>query len=1022
MWKQFDLENLKLNFSRVTPFDDSLSVVSQKTGFYHNNRLTALKKWTTENAVGYRCFKRQASASHLVDGKQTDYIEFNKITVEGATVHLMDIADTYYKVEDATFSGQASAPDFILGVVINDTYIGPVENWTGCTFYAPSSGETILNSDILVCDNPNYAGYQLLKLNHTKNADYTTNFSMAVCEHQKSDTCFYFLSSGVTLMGIKLYLMSWTALSDAIQTLNDRFIATFSGGKTVSLRALVYDAVDIVTEVFSCSWDMTGNLSDFTQTTRANFPGLNFYDVWHEYGNRAVKIDWNYDINYLSVPVFPHVFPFNVHFDGALSVSMSAIPVYPTYSFRVDLQSQYSGAFRVVTLNLKKSDESLNWGVCTDSTSSATPRYVMKRTFDNAPYMNFFRELSLAYSAIVANPNQSVILPNGYVVNYENSLPASIGHDYKLIARLDTQGIRYLGADDTYVYLNVNGTIKKLSFGKMFPSAAYGAEVNLVESEFCNQIGGYKIFNTTTYWNTIYNDNPDKICCSGDDWNGRIVFETSDAGAGIVRATSRVGHFWNSTRSSSDIPVKAVSDEQNDFEIYVGSNVSLSWQNPQYTTHADVSAYIYFPDSVLSDTKIQQYRATAGSITASRDPAVIYAHNDDYQLSLPVLFIDYLQSDVVNYVQVNTEVYELLRYSYSAATVALLYTEIAVAINLDEDTEEFVIQGAYYTISGPSSARRILNPYDTSGTYCADVTGLQYLGYDSQKAYFYDAATSTILIFTGSNKLIEYLRVDNRIPRKTTSGIFTLNLPSHNIFALAFSDGVMLMIGEQVVFIDVQNVTKLGGYPEYGIIKINDSYYYSSENANVAALQQASAEVTYNPAVSPSVGTTFYVDGVDTHAVTVEALTTYLKSASNGLHNISLSSAPQTVISVANVFNPAGTVAIFRNRLQSCKIGLDWLTNFMYRRVRVVFYSDSPETDSVGLSISTIINNKRLNERIEKTVKGVEFLDNYFQLEIAPRNTKGTSIEVGIDTIYDIVAVYVDIADMPEENVVKQGV
>jgi hypothetical protein len=448
----------------------------------------------------------------------------------------------------------------------------------------------------------------------------------------------------------------------------------------------------------------------------------------------------------------------------------------------------------------------------------------------------------------------------------------------------------------------------------------------------------------------------------------------------------------------------------------------LSWQNAQYTTHTDVSAYIYFPDSVLSDTKIQQYRASAGSITASRDPSVIYTHNDDYQLSLPVLFIDYLQSDVVNYVQVNTEVYELLRYSYSAATVALLYTEIAVAINLDEDTEEFVIQGAYYTISGPSSARRIFNPYDTSGTYCADVTGLQYLGYDSQKAYFYDAATSTILIFTGSNKLIEYLRVDNRIPRKTTSGIFTLNLPSHNIFALAFSDGVMLMIGEQVVFIDVQNVTKLGGYPEYGIIKINDSYYYSSENANVAALQQASAEVTYNPTVSPSGGTTFYVDGVDTHAVTVEALTTYLKSASNGLHNISRSSAPQTVISVANVFNPAGTVAIFRNRLQSCKIGLDWLTNFMYRRVRVVFYAESPETDSVGLSISTIINNKRLNERIEKTVKGVEFLDNYFQLEIAPRNTKGTSIEVGIDTIYDIVAVYVDIADTTEENVVKQGV
>lgn len=1020
MWKQFDLENLKLNFSKVTPFDDSLSVVSQKTGFYHNNRLTALKKWTTENAVGYRCFKRQASASHLVDGKQTDYIEFNKITAEGATVHLMDIADTYYKVEDATFSGQASAPDFILGVVINDTYIGPAENWAGCTFYAPSSGGLILNSDILVCDNPNYSGYQLIKLNHTKNADYTTNFSMAVCEHQKSDTCFYFMSSGV--MGIKMYLMSWTALSDAVQTLNNRFIATFIAGKTVSLRALVYDATDIGTEVFTCSWSMSGNGSDFTQTTRAYFPGLNFYDTWHEYGNRAVIIDWDYDINYMAVPSFPHITPYNVHFDGSLSGGASAVPFYPTYSFRVDLQSQYSGSFRVVTLNLKKSDESLDWGVCTDSTSAATPRYRMQRTFDKAPYMNFFRDFSQSYSTIVANPNQSVILPNGYVVNYENSLPASIGHDYKLIARLDTQGIRYLGADDTYVYLNVNGTIKKLSFGKMFPSASYGAEVNLVESEFCNQIGGYKIFNTTTYWNTIYNDNPAKICCSGDDWNGRIVFETSDAGAGIVRATSRVGHLWNSTRSSDDIPVKTVSDEQNDFEIYVGSNVSLSWQNAQYTTHADVSAYIYFPDSVLSDTKIQQYRASAGSITASRDPAVIYTHNDDYQLSLPVLFIDYLQSDVVNYVQVNTEVYELLRYSYSASTVALLYTEIAVAINLDEDSEEFVIQGAYYTISGPSSARRILNPYDTSGTYCADVTGLQYLGYDSQKAYFYDAATSTILIFTGSNKLIEYLRVDNRIPRKTTSGIFTLNLPSHNIFALAFSDGVMLMIGEQVVFIDVQNVTKLGGYPEYGIIKINDSYYYSSENANVAALQQASAEVTYNPAVSPSGGTTFYVDGVDTHAVTVEALTTYLKSAANGLHNISRSSAPQTVISVANVFNPAGTVAIFRNRLQSCKIGLDWLTNFMYRRVRVVFYSESPETDSVGLSISTIINNKRLNERIEKTVKGVEFLDNYFQLEIAPRNTKGTSIEVGIDTIYDIVAVYVDIADTTEENVVKQGV
>jgi hypothetical protein len=1021
MWKQFDLENLKLNFSKVTPFDDSLSVVSQKTGFYHNNRLTALKKWTTENAAGYRCFKRQASSSHLVDGKQTDYIEFNKITAEGATVHLMDIADTYYKVEDATFSGQASAPDFILGVVINDTYIGPAENWAGCTFYAPSSGGLILNSDILVCDNPNYSGYQLIKLNHTKNADYTTNFSMAVCEHQKSDTCFYFLSSGV--MGIKMYLMSWTALSDAVQTLNDRFIANFFiAGKTVSLRALVYDAVDIVTEVFSCSWSMAGNFGDFTQTTRANFPALNFYDVWHEYGNRATIIEWDYNINYLSVPVFPHINPFNVHFDGSETAGTSAIPIYPTYSFRVDLQSQQSGVFRVVTLNLKKSDESLDWGVCTDSAAGATHRYTMRRTFDNAPYMNFFRDLAQSYSTIVANPNQSVILPNGYVVNYENSLPASIGHDYKLIARLDTQGIRYLGADDTYVYLNVNGTIKKLSFGKMFPSAAYGAEVNLVESEFCNKIGGYKIFNTTTYWNTIYNDNPNKICCSGDDWNGRIVFETSDAGAGIVRATSRVGHFWNSTRSSADIPVKTVSDEQNDFEIYVGSNVSLSWQNAQYTTHADVSAYVYFPDSVLSDTKIQQYRASAGSIAACRDASVIYTHNDDYQLSLPVLFIDYLQSDVVNYVQVNTEVYELLRYSYSAATVALLYTEIAVAINLDEDTEEFVIQGAYYTISGPSSARRILNPYDTSGTYCADVTGLQYFGYDSQKAYFYDAATSTILIFTGSNKLIEYLRVDNRIPRKTTSGIFTLNLPSHNIFALAFSDGVMLMIGEQVVFIDVQNVTKLGGYPEYGIIKINDSYYYSSENANVAALQQASAEVTYNPTVSPSGGTTFYVDGVDTYAVTVDALTTYLKSAPNGLHNISRSSAPQTVISVANVFNPAGTVAIFRNRLQSCKIGLDWLTNFMYRRVRVVFYSDSPETDSVGLSISTIINNKRLNERIEKTVKGVEFLDNYFQLEIAPRNTKGTSIEVGIDTIYDIVAVYVDIADTTEENVVKQGV
>ncbi|MBQ0003971.1 MAG: hypothetical protein KBT21_10610, partial [Treponema sp.] len=559
--------------------------------------------------------------------------------------------------------------------------------------------------------------------------------------------------------------------------------------------------------------------------------------------------------------------------------------------------------------------------------------------------------------------NDSIFTENGFVVNYANKIPVSLGHNYKIIARLDTQGAQYLGSDSKYSFIKQNGVLYQISIDKMFPDAAYDEEVNIIESDFCKRIGGYKIFNTTTYWNAIYNDDSDKVLCSCDDWNGRFFTTSSTLGNATLKSSSRVGHFWDATLSFDDIPNKAISNELNDFlEI---ANPTYYWANSQYTLHPGTVAFIYSQDTDIgSAPMIQQYKVTSEGFFRDYSETKIFTHNANYQLVPSILFSEFLNSDIINIIQIGSESYELMKYSYAAATPALVYSEIPISIHIDPTEQRFVIQGSLYYISGSSDNRKILNPYDTSeDTYCCDVTGLRYLGYDSEQGYFYSPATGIIYTFNGANKLNAFLEVDKRIPLESgvigdsKVGIDVTNIPSMNIIAMAFSDGVLIICNGQSIFIDVQGVNIMEAHKEYGLIKINGSYYYFGTNNTIQNLVE------------------------DTKDVAVD-------------------------------FN-----------IKSCKIGRSRLENVTCSKHRICIYSDvlnATNKAELTVTLTGLLGRKMFSETLTKTLTQRDLVDNEYQWEFNPKNTKAQYFQTEVSMKNaDMLEYWMDINEQTEENLVR---
>ena len=945
-WKQLDLQNATINMSKVVPFDSALSMLDKKQAYYHNNRLTALKKYTTDYAVGYKCYKRQASADNLVDGELTDYIEINKVTESGSVVHMLDVADTYYKAEEIT--GMSDAETALEGthLILNGIDVGLREDYVGYIFIDLPDKCFLVQTT----DNTVEVWTYTTNYNNKVTIANATSFSDVMLVQDKRDSehniLFIFNQSQYDQM-----------VTDRDYICNNRV----SGGGTLSTSSEVYllkDGTFDLSVIGQSNFhagsilgpESNSSASLFTVAGRASMS-----QTFHQTSSESsITI---YGIEHMSLSVSP--------FDGTETESDSD-SYYAGSGYGSAAFVTASDSFLGLSVEISELDNGSGFKAGTATQGSvncifkASSRISLNITKDSTPTVYTLSADSFQFKE---NQNDTRILANGFVLNYLNKQPVSLGHNFKIVVRFDTSDSKYKGYDDSYIYVGQRGKTYRISLAKMFDSTEYDNQVNIIESEYCNTVGGYKIFNTTTYYNAIYDDDSSKVICSCDDWNSRITITCSNMSA-TKKATSRVGHFWNATASYDDIPCIAISDEQNDFDVYDNSSYTIEFANSEYTIHPGTKAYLYFPDSVTSDTMVQQYEIASTGITYSR-AELVYTHNDNYQLVPSILFCDFLKSDVVNIIQIGSEAYELLNYAYSTATPALVYQEEAISINVDPSSQEMVIQGAYYTISGASSARRILNPYDTSSsTYCCDVTGLRYLGYDSEQGYFYSPATGVIYTFNGANKLNAFLEVDKRIPLESgvvgdeSVGIEVTNIPSMNIIAMAFTDGVLIICNGQSLFIECQSVNEMEASKEYGLIRINGSYYYFGTNNTITGLVE------------------------DTKEVTVD-------------------------------FN-----------LKSAKIGFNRLSNQTCQKHRLVIYADSLNSSTsaeVTVTLTGVLGNKNFTETFTKTITANDLLNNEYQWEFNPKNTKSMYFQTEVNmTNADLLEYWMDINETAEENLVRR--
>lgn len=954
-WRKLNLKDAKINFSKIIPYDDDLSIFKSKKGYYHNNRLTSLKKFTTTEALGYRCYKRKANQNHLIDGELTDYIELNKVTSTGL-IPILEISDSYYKSEAWEHVKTSSAPSFFSGVVLDDTLMGPYTAWVGTVFYE-------IGSHIYISYNSNSGETKYIHTKQTHSPEYNTNYDVYTLEGIPVSSTYIFQNENY------LYLCDdmgrFTNLLSEVQKKR-------KGYYLEEVHFLKLGKKTFSHTYTRCDFSHINTTEYDDNHISVTLDGIQLYKEdsvsEHQYSLTGAKVEIKAQITTdieFCLPSWDsvNVRDTSVKTDSKTFSSVVRVLEYPTLLDKKQTKYlafslgsitgnslQFSSLMSGVELSYT---QPITYAVYTTATQSTNltlhpETEISKDTSISIPDL---RSIGLVSSNYV---NDSVFTNNGFVVNYTNRIPVTLGHNYKVIARLDTQGSEFLGSDAVYSYIKQNGVIYKISIGKMFPDVAYDEEVNIIESEFCYIVSGYKIFNTTTYYNAIYNDS--KILCSCDDWNGRYRTTSQTESNPILQSNSRVGQLWNSTQSFEYIPASAISDELTD--ILELPNPTYIFTNPDYTLHEGTTAYIYSQPDTMTDVKYQQVKVTREGFVSDYDETKQFANSENLQLVPSILFISYLKGDVNNLIQIGAEVYKLLVYAYSITTPALVYSMIAESIILDPETQEMVLQGGYYNISGSSDRKLITNPYDTaSNTYCCDVTGLKYIGYDSVQGYFYSPATGIIYTFNGANRLNAFLEIDNKIPLSSTDkeGITVCNIPSINLVAIAFTDGVLVIINQQSIFIPVQTINSLLVNREYGLLKINNEYYYFSNNTVVSSIIEEEGE-----------------------------------------------ESQQEI------------------ELETCKIGLDWVTNITMNKFRFVVYSDEVQSDKkFKVEFTTNQNNQDLKQSIEKVLKVKDFYNGYCQFELTPKYTKGNYFQFKITSELDIVDVYLNTEDATEENVIR---
>lgn len=823
-WQEINLENAKINMSKVIPYDSSLSVLDKKQGYYHNNRLSALNEFKTNSAAGYKCYKRKADQSNLVDDELTDYIEINKVNDDGTLTHLMDISDTYYRAESTgEYVADAKAK---AGIVINDTYLGSYKDWQNYNIY-------ILSNDIVLAipkDESQLCIYA--KLLHTKDAIPSNNFEskdviLAANPYifNTPEAIFFFDSIGEVN---SIFNVVTTSVSQPDKTVSYKGIALFKTkfSKTeAEITATRRSTRDNPKYYINCYLDIHWN--DGWGSNSLNL----LFAEGRTINNKSTSGNKN-KIEISTAMRFYNGFDEKIISDTLTLELSSTDTIYPSFTVG---GSAFTGDF---------------WGRGTLENGSLKPSDLMKynsgdyasikmyfgTSYMSAPVKEFVlwdgstgttpqtQKESIFLQETIKDGQKTVDLSNGFVLNHINGIEYSIGHNYKTIARFDVQGSSYLGYDSDYVYVTNANQKYRISLAKMFADTPYNTEVNLIESAYCKRYNGYKIFNTTTYWNTLYND--EKILCSCDDWNGRYMSSKTDSDNRFL-ATSRIGHFWD--KNSGDIPAVAISDELPDILEY--ENCSYEWNNPGYTIHKGVAAFIYKSDSTQTDTMIQRVVITSDGFQQLKDETKIFTHNTNAELIPSILFSDALKSDIYSYVKVGAEIYKLKSYAYMPSTIALVYAEIPEIITLDQTAASFILQGTVYFTGGPKDNRVIT---DEENRVICNITGLKYIGYDTAQAYFFSSATATIYTFTGDNKLSPFLDVDKRTPYTslTGEGITVCNIPSINLVAMAFNDGVLIILNEQAIFIEIEAINEIFENREFGVLKINGSYFYFGNNYN----------------------------------------------------------------------------------------------------------------------------------------------------------------------------------------------